>query len=157
MRANDFPNLVRLKRRLPEPGGPPGAVVIGGDYQGLGIARSLGSQGVPVCIVDDETSIARFSRHTMANIRVPDLRDEQSALTNLLRVGRELDLKGWVLFPTRDELVATLSRHRDVLKEIYRVPTSQWDTIKWIWDKRNTYKLAEELKIPVPRTWYPQS
>ena len=31
-----------------------GAVVIGGDYQGLGIVRSLGRQGVPVCVVDDE-------------------------------------------------------------------------------------------------------
>jgi D-aspartate ligase len=154
MSTSDLHNLASLKRRLPKPGGPPGAVVIGGDYQGLGIARSLGRHGIPVCIVDDESSIARFSRHTTLNIRVPDLRDEQSALSSLLQVGRELDLKGWVLFPTRDELVATLSRHRDALAEIYRVPTSNWETIKWIWDKRNTYKLAEELKIPCPKTWY---
>ena len=35
-----------------------GAVVVGGDYQGLGIVRSLGRRGIPVCIVDDEH--ARF-------------------------------------------------------------------------------------------------
>jgi heterodisulfide reductase subunit A-like polyferredoxin len=36
-----------------------GALVIGGDYQGLGIVRSLGRQGIPVCVVDDELSISR--------------------------------------------------------------------------------------------------
>jgi predicted ATP-grasp superfamily ATP-dependent carboligase len=40
----------------------PGAVVIGGDYQGLGIARSLGRRGVPVFVIDSEPSIAPLSR-----------------------------------------------------------------------------------------------
>jgi D-aspartate ligase len=51
-----------------------GAVVIGGDYQGLGIVRSLGRRGVPVGVLDDERSIARFSRYTAWNVRVPSLR-----------------------------------------------------------------------------------
>ena len=34
-----------------------GAVVVGGCYQGLGIVRSLGRRGVPVCIIDDELSL----------------------------------------------------------------------------------------------------
>jgi D-aspartate ligase len=37
------------------------------------------------------------------------------------------------------------------------VPTPGWDTIRWAWDKRNTYRLAGELQIPVPRTAYPRS
>ncbi len=43
--------------------GTVGAVVVGGDYQGLGIVRSLGQRGIPVCIIDDEHSISRFSRY----------------------------------------------------------------------------------------------
>jgi D-aspartate ligase len=46
------------RRRLKK---PIGAVVVGGDYQGLGIVRSLGRQNVPVCVIDDETSIAFFA------------------------------------------------------------------------------------------------
>ena len=134
-----------------------GAIVIGGDYQGLGIVRSLGRQGVPVCVVDDEYSIARFSRHATYSVRVSDLRDEQETVRSLFEVGRRLDLRGWVLFPTRDETVATLSRHRDVLAEFFRVPTPAWEVVRWAWDKRNTYRLAEELGIPAPRTWYPRS
>jgi predicted ATP-grasp superfamily ATP-dependent carboligase len=38
-----------------------GGIVIGGDYQGLGIVRSLGRRGIPVCVIDDEASIARVS------------------------------------------------------------------------------------------------
>ena len=153
----DLHNFANLKQHMPGPGGPPGAVVIGGDYQGLGIVRSLGRHGVPVCVLDDECSIARFSRHATMGVRVPDLRDENAAVTTLLDLGRALDLKGWVLFPTRDELVAALARHRDILSERFRVYTSGWETIKWIWDKRNTYRLAAELGIPTPRTWFPLS
>ena len=53
-----------------------GAVVLGGDYQGLAIARSVGRHGVPVVIVDDERSIGRLSRYCGTFESVPDLGDE---------------------------------------------------------------------------------
>src|SRR5262249_28762176 len=48
------------------------------------------------------------------------------------------------------------SRYRPLLLERFRVPTPGWSTVQWAWDKRNTYRLAEELRIPIPRTWYPR-
>lgn len=136
---------------------PIGAVVVGGDYQGLGIARSLGRRNVPVCVVDDESSIARFSRYVTHAVRVPTLRDEKQAVDTLLEIGHRLDLRGWVLYPTRDETVAAFARYGSLLKPFFRVPTAPWSTTKWVWDKRNTYRLAGELGIPTPRTWYPGS
>jgi predicted ATP-grasp superfamily ATP-dependent carboligase len=135
----------------------PGAVVIGGDYQGLGIVRSLGRRGVPVCVIDDEKSIARYSRYTTFHQRVPSLHEAKETVQVLLDIGRTRGLRGWVLYPTRDELVAALSQYREALSEIFRVPTPAWETIKWLWDKRNTYRLAEDLGIPAPHTWYPHS
>ncbi|MGH9444719.1 MAG: ATP-grasp domain-containing protein, partial [Terriglobia bacterium] len=129
-----------------------GALVIGGDYQGLGIVQSLGRRGVPVCVVDDERSIARYSKYATYTAKMPDLRDEQAVVAGLFQVGRRFGLKGWVLYPTRDETVAALSRHRSLLAEYFRVPTPQWDTIQWVWDKRNTYRRAKELGISFPRT-----
>src|SRR5271167_3132239 len=134
-----------------------GAVVIGGDYQGLGIVRSLGRHGVPVCVVDDELSISRHSRYCTKFVKVPDLRDERVAVDRLLEIGRRLSLQGWVLYPTREELVAAFSRNRAELSEVFRVPTPEWESVQWAWDKRNTYRLASELGIPVPVTHYPQS
>jgi predicted ATP-grasp superfamily ATP-dependent carboligase len=141
--------------------GPPrgravGAVVIGGDYQGLGIVRSLGRRGWPVCVIDDERSIARFSRWTTHAISVPDLRGEDATVAELLRAGRTLGLDGWVLYPTREETVAALSRNRERLEERFRVPTPAWQTVRVAWDKRETYRRAEELGISAPRTWYPR-
>src|SRR5580698_954597 len=134
-----------------------GAVVVGGDYQGLGIVRSLGRQGIPVCIVDDELSISRYSRYSTKFVKVADLRDERTSVDTLLKIGRQLGLDGWVLYPTREELVAAFSRNRDDLSELFRVPTPEWESVRWAWDKRNTYRLAAELGIPIPATHYPQS
>jgi D-aspartate ligase len=136
---------------------PIGAVVVGGDYQGLGIVRSLGRQNIPVCIIDDERSVSRFSRYATHSVRVPSLRDEKGTVDSVLEIGRRLNLFGWVLYPTRDETVAAFSRHKSELEAFYRVPTPGWETVKWVWDKRNTYRLANEIGIPTPHTWYPRS
>jgi len=131
-----------------------GAVVLGGDYQGLGIVRSLGAYGVPVCIVDDERSISRFSRYARHFEHLSNLREERQAVDGLLSLGQRMGLQGWVLYPTREELVAACSRHRSELSQVFRVPTPAWDSVRWAWDKRNTYQLAKELGIPTPVTYY---
>jgi len=152
-----------LIKPVPMPGdtysekGAIGAVVVGGDYQGLGIVRSLGKRGVPVCVVDDELSISRHSRYCTKFVKLADLRDEGVAVDSVLKVGKRLGLHGWVLYPTREELVSAFSRNRTELGEIFRVPTPEWSSVRWAWDKRNTYRLANDLDIPVPVTHYPQS
>jgi D-aspartate ligase len=134
-----------------------GAVVIGGDYQGLGIVRSLGRHGIPICVVDDEHSIARYSRYSKRFVNFPDLHNERRVVDGLLELGKRLGLAGWVLYPTREELVAAFSHHRSELSEVFRVPTPSWESVKWAWDKRNTYRLAQKLEIPTPVTHYPEN
>ena len=134
-------------------GARPGAVVIGGDYQGLAIARSLGRRGTDVVVIDDERSIGRWSRYVSTAVRVSELRDEDATVSALLELGRRRGLDGWVLYPTREETVAAISRHREALAAVYRVPTPEWDVVRWAWDKRNTYERAAQLGIPLPRRW----
>ncbi len=134
-----------------------GGVVLGGDYQGLGIARSLGRRGIPVCVIDDERSIAGVSRYAARTIRVASLRDEASTLAALAAARRRRRIEGWVLFPTRDETVAALARNRAELSRTFRVPTPGWEAVRSAWDKRATYRLGERLSIPVPRTWFPRN
>ncbi len=134
-----------------------GAVVIGGDYQGLGIVRSLGRHHIPVCVVDDELSISRYSRYCGRFAKLESLREERRTVDSLLELGKRFNLQGWVLYPTREELVAAFSRNREELSEYFRVPTPDWECVKWAWDKRNTYQLARELDIPTPATHYAES
>jgi predicted ATP-grasp superfamily ATP-dependent carboligase len=132
-------------------------VILGGDYQGLGIARSLGRHGIPVCVIDDERSIAAASRFTSHRLRVPELRTAGATLDALESARRRFGLSGWVLYPTRDETVAVLAAHREELAQHFRVPTPSWDCIEQAWDKRRTYRIADQLSIPVPRTWCPRT
>ena len=145
------------RTRTAGPGQKMGGVVLGGDSQGLGIARSLGRHGVPVCVIDDETSISRASRYVQHTVRVRDLRSESSLLDALSLARKRFGLSGWVLYPTRDENVVALAANRDVLARDFRVPTPGLASIRHVWDKRETYRLAERLSIPIPRTWFPRS
>ena len=134
-----------------------GAIVIGGEHPGLGIARSLGRRGIPVCVIDDQHSISQFSKYVTKVVRVKDLRNENNTVDSVIEVGQRYGMKGWVLFPTRDETVVAFSRHRNRLAEVFRVTTPGWDTVKWAWDKKNTYDRAAELGIPVPGTYNPRT
>jgi D-aspartate ligase len=133
--------------------GDAGAVVIGGDYQGLGIVRSLGRRGVDVVVLDDESSISRHSRYVTGAVKVRDLHSDEDTVRALLELARTHAVDGWVVYPTREETVAALSRNRELLLQHFRIPTPPWSVTKWAWDKRNTYARARELGIAVPRTW----
>jgi D-aspartate ligase len=134
-----------------------GALVIGGDHPGLAIVRSLGRRNIPVYVLDDLHSISAYSRYTTRVVRVKDLRDPQKTVDSVLEIGHRYGLRGWVLFPTRDETVMAFSIHRERLAEFFRVTTPEWETARQAWDKANTYRLAEQLGIPAPRTWTVQS
>jgi predicted ATP-grasp superfamily ATP-dependent carboligase len=136
---------------------PIGALVVGGEHPGLGIARSLGRRGIPVYVIDDQLSVASASRYVTRFIRVKELREERKTIDALLEVGERFGLRNWVLFPTRDETVAAISRYRTELAAVFRVPTPHWETVKWAWDKKNTYDLAGRLGIPCPQTYKPET
>jgi predicted ATP-grasp superfamily ATP-dependent carboligase len=139
------------------PKGLIGALVVGGEHPGLGVVRSLGRRGIPVYVIDDQQSVSSFSRYVSRSIRVKDLRDERKTIDAVLDVGRRYGLRDWVLFPTRDETVAAFSRYHAELEEFFRVPTPDWETVQWAWDKKNTYDLAGRLGIPCPQTFNPRS
>jgi len=126
-----------------------GAIVLGGNFVGLGIVRSLGSRGIPVWVIDADRSksIAQFSRYTT---RFLEVKEEVTDL--LLREGREHKLNGWVLFPVTDEYVELLSTDREALSSIYRVTTGPLEVTRFALDKRLTYRRADELEIAAPWT-----
>ena len=134
-----------------------GAIVVGGDHPGLGIARSLGRRGIPVYVLDDQYCVSSFSKYASKVVRVESILDERKTVDAVLDVGRRYQLRNWILFPTRDEHVAAFARHREELAQFFRVTTGEWDSIKWAWDKKRTYDLAEKLGIPCPKTFTVES
>lgn len=137
--------------------GTVGAVVVGGDHPGLGIARSLGRRGIPVYILDDQYCVSSFSKYVTKVVRVESILDERKTVDAVLEVGRRHNLRNWILYPTRDENVAAFSRYRTELAKFFRVTTGEWESVEWAWDKKKTYDLAERLDIPCPKTFNPKS
>lgn len=131
----------------------PGAVILGGSFHSLGAARSLAKHGVPVCIVDNGACVSRFSRSVSSFINCPPADDEEEYVQFLLSAAVDRNMAGWVLFPSTDETVRTLAQQRDRLAERYRVTTPPWDTVKYLYDKRLTHRLATERDVPAPETW----
>jgi predicted ATP-grasp superfamily ATP-dependent carboligase len=108
-------------------------------------------------VLDDEHSIAGHSRFVTYKDQAPTLREPEDLVAALHELARKRDVQDWVLFPTRDEQVAALALHACELRKTYRLTTPGWASIQHIWDKRNTYRMAEKLGIPIPRTYYPSS
>ena len=151
------PEKQKVNNSMSSFGNQTGALVVGGDHPGLGVARSLGRRGIPVVVADDQYSVSPFSRYVSRTIRVKDLLDERKTVDALLDIGHRLGLRDWVLFPTRDETVAAIARNRAELAPYFRVTTPEWQTAKWACNKKNTYELAGRLGIPCPQTFNPRT
>ncbi|MBE0680223.1 MAG: hypothetical protein IH592_15800 [Bacteroidales bacterium] len=130
-----------------------GAVIIEGHVQGLSNARSLGEAGIPVIVVDRNNCIARYSRYCKRFFYSPDFDTDDFALF-LADLGVREGLNGWLLLPSNDHAVHTLSRNRERLVSIYKLLTPETEIINRIYDKKNLLDLATELDIKIPPTRY---
>ena len=106
----------------------PGALVIGGAHGSLGVVRSLGRRGIPVCVLVGNHAIARFSRFTGKSFAWPSV-DDTHALKYLLELAEKHDLRGWVLFPGGDAEARLIALHHDELAKVFRVATPPWETL----------------------------
>jgi D-aspartate ligase len=132
-----------------------GALIIGGNLNGLSIARSLGRKGVPVWVVSPPNiRLASFSRYTRRTLPWPT-GDDEARVEYLLEVAAHNNLDQWVLFPTSDESASLLSRFNSRLSRRFRVAAPTWNVLRWAYDKRLTYRLAADQHVDCPQTFYP--
>lgn len=134
----------------------PGALVIGANLNGLTIARSLGRKGLPVCMVTPPNiRLASCSRYTVRTFPWPNAEEEVQA-EYLMELAELHHLDQWVLIPTSDASAALMSRFHTLLSRRYRVSTPTWNVLRWAYDKRLTYQLADQEGIDYPSTFYPK-
>jgi predicted ATP-grasp superfamily ATP-dependent carboligase len=131
-----------------------GAVVIAEHIRGLALVRSLGRRGIPVWTLEPPgESMASASRYSRKNFVWPA--DEGAQLECLLSLAARYDLRGWTLFAAGDETTAFCARHHDQLSKYFKVTVPSWDLLRWAYDKRLTHRLATEIGIDQPRTFFP--
>ena len=135
-----------------------GVIVIGDHVQALGIIRSLGRRNIPVYLLHDKSfCIGRFSKYTKKFIKCPDINNSSMLVDFLVEFAKKEKANDWILIPTNDAAVYTLSKNKKILEEYYKVPTPSWDIVKFAYNKKLTYQLAEKNNIRIPKTIYPDS
>ncbi len=133
-----------------------GALITGADYRGLGVVRSLGRRGIPVCVLKRPGHrIAAVSKYVRSSEVWPP-GDEAQRVDFLLDLAERKALKGWVLIPTDDEAVGLVARHHDILAKEFCLTVPKWEKLSWGCDKRQLNKLARELKVDQPWTVFPR-
>lgn len=126
--------------------------MLGADYRALGVARSLGRRGIPVWVlVERAEPLASASRYVRRSIQWPP-GDDRDRVSFLCRLADENDLDRWALIPSADPAAAMLARSYHQLAERYVHTTPSWDVVRWAYDKRLTYELAERLDVARPWT-----
>jgi predicted ATP-grasp superfamily ATP-dependent carboligase len=129
-----------------------GAVVIGADYRGLGVVRSLGRRGLPVVVLraPDDRGPAAMSRYATRTLPWPEDHAARDAL--LLDLAERGGAAGWVLVPTGDEGAAYVAHRHEQLSRHFLLSTPCWGVFRWAYDKRLTYDLADRAGVPHPCT-----
>lgn len=129
----------------------PGAVIIEGHVQGLSNVRSLGEKGIPVIVVDKTNCIARYSKFCKKFRLCPDFSGNEFG-EFLIDLAKTENIKDWVLIPSNDHAVHTISSFKSELEEYYKIITPPIETIDKIYDKARLIELAVKLRVPTPKT-----
>ncbi len=131
---------------------PNGVIIIEGQLQGLSNAYSLGEAGIPVIVADTDNCLAQYSRYCQKFVQCPPY-DSDELASFLIDLARDLDLKGWMLLPSNDHAVVTLSRNKKRLEKYFRTPIPDPDIISSVYNKLSLVENAREAGVPVPATF----
>jgi D-aspartate ligase len=135
----------------------PGAIVIGGYANGVSALRGLARAGVRTAVILTKShDVAQHSRYAHETHRVLDLQERPDGLIELLQ-RQTKQWSGWAIIPTNDYALTALARHRELLSRWYRVTVPHQEIVRRVVDKGETYRLAREVGVDVPRSYGPAS
>ncbi|WP_247875302.1 ATP-grasp domain-containing protein [Ochrobactrum sp. Marseille-Q0166] len=108
---------------------------------------------IPVFYITNDYPLARWSRHIKKSIRWSGPQTA-CATEELLKIAELYKLRGALLIPASDQDVKFVSQNTDVLATRFILMTPEWERLKWLCDKPNLYRRADELQIAHPMTYH---
>lgn len=126
------------------------AVVVGAGINGLGVARSLARERVPVWLLDTDARRPEMRTSAANPVTVRSLQSE-TLIEELVHLAatRFAGVRP-VLFLTQEGSVKTVSHHRDRLAALYRFSLPSVEIVDTLLHKQGFQRLAEQLGSPIP-------
>jgi predicted ATP-grasp superfamily ATP-dependent carboligase len=120
------------------------------------LIQGFGARGVEVTAADSRwLSVGKAARHVARRVRLPVFaRDPGGYLQALVKEVSTLSYD--FVLPAYEESLL-LAEYRHLLEPYTRLFLPTFETMWQVHDKRNLYKLCQELRIPAPPTVVPQS
>jgi len=151
MTTNNVINKIQLEYSNVNP-----AIVLGLNFNGLGIIRSLSGLKIPLIgIYSNDFEIGRHSKYCMA-LYFPLLANDPECFKNkLIQLGKKLNKKS-VLLPQNDEYVKFISDNRIELEEyfLFQIPSKK--LLDNIINKQEAEDIAQQNGLNVPKSIIPK-
>lgn len=128
------------------------ALILGMFETGLGVARSLGFEGIKVFGMDFKKDIAFYSRYVQATLCPHPLENQEEFLCHLKEWAAKQAEKP-VLFISADIFLLTVSQNRYKLSDHFLFNLPARETIESIADKYRQHQLAQSVKVDTPLTY----
>ena len=124
-------------------------VILGGHIQALGLARQIKACGLrTIVVVESNCAVARWSKCV----------DEVKVYSNwnrLFPLIQSIVTPDTMLFPTSDEYIELLVKHRTELEPLCYVALPRNEVVSLFANKRDTYQFCERNNIAHPHSFYP--
>jgi D-aspartate ligase len=122
------------------------------------LIRALGCEGIDTYLLDtDKRNISRYSKYCkhfkLVSKAIYDSSESFLAFFDDLK--RELKLENCVVFATDDLNISFLSKNKKKLENNFIIPVPGWEIVEKFYNKKSTYKVAQNLDIPIPISYFP--
>jgi D-aspartate ligase len=132
------------------------AIILDSHVMGLAVIRALGGMGVPIVVVvnNEQEDMGCVSKYVSEKIIAPHPEKFEAQYIDVL-IKSSTHLRNGLLIPTSDETLCTVSRHKSLLEQYFRVACTDWPITEKFIDKKYTYALADAIGVPAPKTTVP--
>lgn len=131
-------------------------VTDGRSLASLATIRSFGEKGFEVhCGDDTKNNLSSFSRYVKKRIVYPSPTKQPSQFIDFI-IELTKKEKYDMIIPIRDDVTLLLSKNKDQLLKYTRLYLADYDVLRKFRDKGETIKIAQNVDVPVPDTYYPE-
>lgn len=127
------------------------AIILGGRIMGLTAIRSLAKHKIEtILLYHDKNDYATVSKYLSASFQLPHPEKNELEFIQYL-VNLSSKYHGAVIFPTDDEYLITVAKHKKRLSEHFIVATNDLDIISKLVNKSYVYEISSNAGIPTPK------